>query len=91
MASANMLAGQAWQPIQQRRGPAARSWAAEFYMRLATDPAVSLWANSSLADGLALAAAWPLPLRVARCMGLAGSLGAAELAGYPPLLKGWEW
>ncbi len=91
MASANMLAGQAWQPIQQRRGPAARSWAAEFYMRLATDPAVSFWASSSIADGLALAAAWPLPLRVARCMGLAGSLGAAELAGYPPLLKGWEW
>ena len=91
MTSANMLAAQAWQPIQQRRGPAARSWAAEFYMRLATDPAVGLWANSSIADGLALAAAWPLPLRVARCMGLAGSLGAAELAGYPPLLKGWEW
>jgi len=91
MASANMLAGRAWQPIQQRHGPAARSWAAEFYMRLATDPAVSLWANSSIGDGLALAAAWPLPLRVARCMGLAGSLGVAEPAGYPPLLKGWEW
>lgn len=91
MASANLLGGQAWQPIQRRHGPSARLWAAEFYLRLATDPTVSLWADSSIGDGLALAAAWALPLRVARCLGLAASIGASAPSGYPPLYEGWEW
>jgi hypothetical protein len=91
MAAANLLGGQAWQHIQRRQGPTARSWAAEFYLRIATDPAVSVWAQTALGDGLSLAAAWPLPLRVARYLAISGLLSSDPPAGYPPLFQGWEW
>lgn len=92
MSSANQFGGRAWVPIVTRRGPHATDWAAEFYLRLATDPEVDLWAGSSMAEGIGLAIAWPLPLRVARYLALAAIVGSTSgPATFPPLFPGWSW
>lgn len=92
MSSANLFAGRAWVPIVTRRGANAADWAAEFYLRLATDPEVDLWAGSSMAEGIGLAIAWPLPVRVARYLALATVVGStAGPATFPPLFPGWSW
>ena len=82
-----------WTRIVERHASQSIHWAAEFYLRLATDASVDKWAAGDLEDGLALAMAWPLPFRVARVMALAslmaGGDGREEL--FPPLFEGWSW
>jgi len=82
-----------WTRIVERHASHATHWAAEFYLRLATDASVDIWASGDLEEGLALALAWPLPFRVARLMALAslmaGGDGREEL--FPPLFEGWSW
>jgi hypothetical protein len=92
MSSANLFGDRAWGPIVRRRGAGAADWAAEFYLRLATDPEVDLWAGHSMVEGIGLAIAWPLPVRVARFLALAAVVGsAAGATTYPPLFTGWSW
>jgi len=82
-----------WTRIVERHASHSIHWAAEFYLRLATDASVDMWASGDLEDGLALAMACPLPFRVARVMALAslmaGGDGREEL--FPPLFEGWSW
>jgi len=80
-----------WAPLIKRRGPNAGPWAIEFYLRLATDPNVDVWAGSSLEDGLNLALAWPLPTRIARYLALATVVGTDGPEAFPPLFQDWDW
>jgi hypothetical protein len=91
MSSANLFADRAWAPIVGRRGHGAADWAAEFYLRLATDPDVELWAGHSMMEGISLAMAWPLPVRVARYLALATIVGSTGPTAFPPLFDGWSW
>lgn len=92
MSGANLFGGRAWSPIVSRRGANAADWAAEFYLRIATDPEVDLWAGTSMAEGIGLAIAWPLPVRVARYLALAAVVGSTSgPAVFPPLFPGWSW
>jgi hypothetical protein len=91
MSQGSMLAGQAWQRLVTVRGADAKTWAAEFYLRLATDPEVERWAGSRMPDGLLLTTAWSLPLRVARYLALTTVLETSGRGAYPPLFRGWTW
>jgi hypothetical protein len=91
MARGPVCAGAQWAPIARRRRDSAAEWAAEFCLRLASDPAVGRWAGGSLSEGIALTRFWPLPLRVARFLVLATTHGDSAVDSYPPLFGGWTW
>jgi hypothetical protein len=91
LSSVNQFADRAWSPISRTRGPGAAAWAAEFYLRLATDADVDSWAGTSMVEGLALAVAWSLPVRVARFLALATMVGSGAAASFQPPFDGWAW
>ncbi len=91
LSSVNQFADRAWSPISRTRGPGAGAWAAEFYLRLATDADVDSWAGTSMVEGLALAVAWSLPVRVARFLALATIVGSGAATSFQPPFDGWAW
>lgn len=91
ISSAGSFAERPWQAITRARGGGARRWTAEFYLRLATDPAIAGWAGNDMKHGLELAGAWGLPLRVARYIAVAGVVATENTSSYPPLFDQWEW
>jgi hypothetical protein len=91
LSSVNQFADRAWSPISKARGHAAAAWAAEFYLRLATDTEVETWAGPSMAEGLALALAWPLPVRVARYLALATIVDSGSATSVSQPFDGWAW
>jgi hypothetical protein len=82
---------QSWAAVIQSQGERAPRWASEFYLRLATDAALAEWAGDALREGIALAIAWPLPLRAARYLALAEMTSADGLTLFPPLFEHWDW
>jgi hypothetical protein len=63
-------AGNAWSAlVRSRTSGDARRWAAEWTLRVASDPSFAGWAKADLTTGLGVLLAWPLPLRVARFLG----------------------
>jgi hypothetical protein len=91
MSVGNQLGGGVWQRVVGPRGSSGTTWAAEFFLRLATDPELDRWAGGSPHDGIALARAWSLPLRVARYLAMSTIVDTSGPGTFPPLFDGWTW
>jgi hypothetical protein len=85
--AANLHAGAAWPRVLAARNGAAHDWAAEFCLRLATDPECAFWSNDATDAGIELVLAWALPVRAARFLVLASGTGEGG-GDYPPLFEG---
>lgn len=85
-------AARTWPQIVAVHGTSSREWAAELWLRLATDPSWATWAGASTQLGLEFAREWALPLRTARCLALNTLVGSTTRpSDFPPLFEGWAW
>jgi hypothetical protein len=89
--NSGLQASHTWSTIVARKGPRAREWVAELWLRLATDVGCRLWIGSLDREALEFVLEWPLPVRVARCVALRTAVGTTDPQEFPPLVERWSW